>query len=67
MIPEDPPVRLVDELRDIFQQMIKSAIDLKIANLSELCIDGTRVLADASRRKTWTTAVRMQNRRTGAN
>ncbi|HRX80179.1 MAG TPA: IS1182 family transposase [Pirellulaceae bacterium] len=44
-----------DELRDIFQQMIKSAIDLKIANLSELCIDGTRVLADASRRKTWTT------------
>lgn len=43
------------ELRDIFKQMIKLAIDLKIANLSELCIDGTRVLADASRYKTWTT------------
>ena len=44
-----------DELRDIFKQMVKSAIDLKVANLSDLCIDGTRVLADASRRKTWTT------------
>jgi transposase len=42
-------------LRGIFQQMIKVAIDLGIANLSELCIDGTRVLADASRYKTWTT------------
>lgn len=41
-------------LRDIFRQMIKRAIDLKIANLSELCIDGTRVLANASKRKTWT-------------
>lgn len=43
------------ELRDIFKQMIKLAIDLKIANLAELCIDGTRVLADANRYKTWTT------------
>ncbi len=43
------------ELRDIFKQMIKLAIDLKIANLGELCIDGTRVLADANRFKTWTT------------
>jgi transposase len=43
------------ELRDIFQQMVKLAIDLKIANLAELCIDGTRVLADANRYKTWTT------------
>ena len=42
------------ELRDIFKQMIKLAIDLKIANLAELCIDGTRVLADANRYKTWT-------------
>lgn len=41
-------------LRDIFRQMIKRAIDLKIANLSELCIDGTRVLANASKCKTWT-------------
>ena len=43
------------ELRDIFRQMVKLAIDLKIANLAELCIDGTRVLADANRYKTWTT------------
>ena len=43
------------ELRDIFQQMIKLAIDLKVANLAELCIDGTRVLADANKYKNWTT------------
>lgn len=42
------------ELRGIFKQMIKLAIDLKIANLAELCIDGTRVLANANRYKTWT-------------
>lgn len=41
-------------LRGIFKQMIKLAISLGIANLSELCIDGTRVLASASKRKTWT-------------
>lgn len=41
-------------LRDIFKQMIKMAINLGVANLSELCIDGTRVLASASKRKTWT-------------
>jgi transposase len=44
-----------DALRDIFRQMIQLAIDLGIAQLSELCIDGTRVLADANRYKTWTT------------
>lgn len=44
------------ELRGIFQQMIKLAINLGIANLSELCIDGTRVLADANKYKTWTAA-----------
>lgn len=44
-----------DELRDIFKQMIKLAIDLKVANLAELCIDGTRVLADANKYKNWTT------------
>lgn len=43
------------ELRDIFKQMVKLAINLKIAKLAELCIDGTRVLADANRYKTWTT------------
>ena len=45
-----------DELRDIFRQMIQFAIDLKLTNLAELCIDGTRVLADANKYKTWTTA-----------
>lgn len=44
-----------DELRDIFKQLIKRAIDLKVANLAELCIDGTRVLANANKYKTWTT------------
>lgn len=43
------------ELRNIFNQMIKLAINLKIANLAELCIDGTRVLADANKYKSWTT------------
>lgn len=43
------------ELRDLFKQMIKLAIDLKVANLAQLCIDGTRVLADANRYKSWTT------------
>lgn len=42
------------ELRGIFKQMIKLAINLKIANLSELCIDGTRVKADSNKYKTWT-------------
>lgn len=41
-------------LRGIFHQMIKLAVDLGVANLAELCIDGTRVLADANRYKTWT-------------
>lgn len=44
-----------DSLKDIFRQMIQLAIDLGVANLSELCIDGTRVLASANRYKTWTT------------
>lgn len=43
-----------NELRGIFKQMIKLAINLKIANLSELCIDGTRVFADSNKYKTWT-------------
>ena len=44
-----------DALRDIFRQMVKLAIDLGVAKLSELCIDGTRVLADSNRYQTWTT------------
>jgi len=43
------------ELRGIFRQMVKLAIDLNVANLAELCIDGTRVLGNANRYKTWTT------------
>lgn len=43
------------QLRGIFKQMIHLAIKLGVANLAELCIDGTRVLADANRYKTWTT------------
>ena len=42
-------------LRGIFQQMIKLAINLGVANLGELCIDGTRILANANRYRTWTT------------
>lgn len=45
-----------DALKGIFKQMIKLAINLGIAKLSELCIDGTRVLADANKYKTWTAA-----------
>jgi transposase len=44
------------ELRGIFRQLVKLAIDLGMANLSELCIDGTRVLASANKYKTWTAA-----------
>jgi transposase len=42
------------QLQQLYRQVIKLAIDLGLAKLSELCIDGTRVLADASRHKTWT-------------
>ena len=45
-----------DQLRGIFRQLVKLAIDLGMANLSELCIDGTRVLASANKYKTWTAA-----------
>lgn len=45
-----------DALRGIFRQLVKLAIDLGMANLSELCIDGTRVLANANKYKTWTAA-----------
>ncbi|QDV86420.1 Transposase DDE domain protein [Stieleria magnilauensis] len=43
-----------DAVKGIFKQMVKLAINLGIANLSELCIDGTRILADANKYKTWT-------------
>lgn len=40
------------ELKDLYRQLVKLAIDLGVAKLSELCIDGTRVLANSSRFKT---------------
>lgn len=43
------------QLGNIYSQMIKLAVDMGVAKLSELCIDGTRVLANANRFKTWTT------------
>ena len=42
------------ELRELFRQMVKLAMKLQLANLAELCIDGTRVLANSSKAKTWT-------------
>ena len=41
------------ELKDIYRQMIQLAISMKVAKLSELCIDGTKIRADASRFKTY--------------
>jgi transposase len=46
--------RHTEQLRDLHRQVIKLAIDLKLARLSELCIDGSRVLASSNRYKTWT-------------
>lgn len=43
-----------DRVKDLYRQMVQLAIDLKVAKLGELCIDGTRVLASASRFKTLT-------------
>ena len=42
------------ELKDIHCQMIRFAMNMGVAKLAELCIDGTRVRANASRHKTWT-------------
>ena len=43
-----------DQIKDIHRQMIRTAIDMGLARLSDLCIDGSRILADANRYKTWT-------------
>ena len=43
-----------EQLKGIQRQMIETAIDMSLARLSELCIDGTRILANANRYKTWT-------------
>lgn len=43
-------------LRMLFKDLVKLAVKLNVAKLSELCIDGTRVLANANKYKTWTSA-----------
>lgn len=40
------------QIQGIYRQLVRLAIDMGVAKLGELCIDGTRVLADASRFKT---------------
>jgi transposase len=40
-------------LKGLYRKMVQLAVDLGVAKLSELCIDGSRVLADANRYKTW--------------
>ncbi len=42
------------QLKGIYRQMVQLAIKLGVAKLSELCIDGTRVKANASRFNTLT-------------
>lgn len=41
-------------LKKIYCDMVRMAIHLKVAKLSELCIDGSRVLANSNRYKTLT-------------
>ena len=45
-----------ERLKGIYRQLVQTAIDLGLAKLSELCIDGSRVLANANRYKTWNQA-----------
>lgn len=42
------------QVKKMYRDMVRLAIDLKVAKLSELCIDGSRVLANANRYKTLT-------------
>lgn len=42
------------QLKELFRQVVQLAIDLGVAKLAEVCIDGTRVLANASRFHTLT-------------
>jgi transposase len=44
------------QVKKLYRDMVRLAIDLGVAKLSELCIDGTRVLANANRYKTLTAA-----------
>jgi transposase len=38
-----------DQIKDIHRQMIRVAVDMGLAKLSELTIDGSRILTDANR------------------
>jgi len=44
------------QLKKLYRDMVRLAIDLGVAKLSDLCIDGSRVLANANRYKTLTAA-----------
>jgi transposase len=41
-----------EELKGIYKQMVQMAISMGVAKLAELCIDGTKIQANASRFKT---------------
>jgi len=43
------------QVKEIFKQTVRKAVEMGVAKLSSLCIDGTRVLANASRSNTLTT------------
>lgn len=45
-----------DQIKDVYRDLVLLALKLDMAKLSEICIDGTRVLANASRFKTLTAA-----------
>ena len=44
----------MDAGKDIHRQMLRAAINMGVTKLPELCIDGTRVRANASGHQTWT-------------
>ncbi len=46
--------RNLEEIRKLHKRMLRYAMDLGLAKLSELCLDGTRIRANANRYKTWT-------------
>ena len=41
-----------EQLKSLYRQVVQLAVQMGVAKLSELCIDGTRVLANANRYKT---------------
>ena len=44
------------QVRKMYRDMVRLAVKMGVAKLSELCIDGSRVLANANRYKTLTAA-----------